>query len=70
MDTEIKAGDVVVLKSGGPSMTVDTVADRYGTLSAWCSWFDGKKQASHVFPLTSLRTASDDAGPVVGRVIR
>lgn len=54
MVNEIKAGDVVVLKSGGPSMTVNSVGDRYGTLSAYCTWFDGKKQVEGVFPVTSL----------------
>ena len=34
----IKAGDVVVLKSGGPRMTVDYVNDDGKT--AYCIWFD------------------------------
>lgn len=54
MDEEIKAGDVVQLKSGGPLMTVNTVGDNYGTKTAWCAWFDGKKEMKGTFPLTSL----------------
>jgi uncharacterized protein YodC (DUF2158 family) len=59
MDVEIKAGDVVMLKSGGPTMTVSSVGDYYGTMSAWCVWFDGRKQSTGTFPLTSLRIESD-----------
>jgi len=36
---EIVAGSVVQLKSGGPLMTVQQVADHWGTLTAWCDWF-------------------------------
>lgn len=39
-------------------MTVNSVGDHYGTLTAWCVWFDGKKQVSGTFPVTSL--AVDD----------
>jgi uncharacterized protein YodC (DUF2158 family) len=49
------AGDTVALKSGGPLMTISTVADNYGTLTAWCDWFDGKKQSHGTFPVTSLK---------------
>ena len=55
MNDAIKEGDVVTLKSGGPAMTVTSVGDRYGTLSAWCAWFDGKRASSEVFPITSVR---------------
>ena len=50
-------GDVVVLKSGGPLMTVDVVGDHYGTPTIWCSWFDGKKKVEGNFPTTSLKLA-------------
>jgi uncharacterized protein YodC (DUF2158 family) len=43
MHAEIKVGDVVRLKSGGPEMTVKNVGK--GTLGdhlpASCDWFDG-----------------------------
>ena len=55
MADQIKVGDVVALKSGGPSMTVNSIADHYGTLTAWCAWFDGKKQSTGTFPVTSLK---------------
>ena len=55
MSDEIKTGDTVTLKSGSPTMTVNTVADQYGTVSAWCVWLEGKKQCNGTFPLTSLK---------------
>lgn len=40
MADEIKAGDTVQLKSGGPIMTVDSVEDG----RAYCQWFDSKSE--------------------------
>lgn len=34
---EFKPGDVVVLKSGGPRMTVSSLDGN----RVWCVWFDG-----------------------------
>ncbi|RIA37615.1 uncharacterized protein YodC (DUF2158 family) [Hephaestia caeni] len=47
---DIVAGDVVQLKSGGPTMTVEWVEDS----AAYCVWFDGKKQSGERFYTTSL----------------
>jgi len=52
---EIKAGDVVKLKSGGPAMTVTSVGDHYGELSAYCSWFVDNKPQQNVFPVHTLK---------------
>lgn len=57
MSEDIKSGSIVVLNSGGPTMTVKTVADYYGTMTAWCDWFDGKKPCHGTFPVTSLSLA-------------
>jgi len=64
MAGEIKAGDVVTLKSGGPKMTVSTVSVKHmgGTdLHAWCDWFVQDKapwkKDNGVFPLSSLKLA-------------
>lgn len=61
MSDQIKAGDVVQLKSGGPLMTVANV-DMYGyenTLSAYCDWFiqdkSPWKKENGTFPLSSLK---------------
>ena len=44
--SQFKVGDIVMLKSGGPSMTVEEIqAD--GRVA--CSWFDGKSLKSAVF---------------------
>lgn len=58
MNDEIQAGDTAQLKSGGPIMTVNSVGDNYGVMTAWCDWFDAKKQCNGTFPVTSLRKAS------------
>ncbi len=55
MADAIAEGDVVVLKSGGPDMTVTGVGDNYGVLTAWCIWFDGKKQCNGTFNVLALR---------------
>lgn len=55
MAEEIKAGDTVQLKSGGPVMTADWVGDNYGTMTANCTWFVGNKKDNASFPVTSLR---------------
>jgi uncharacterized protein YodC (DUF2158 family) len=59
MADEIKAGDVVRLKSDGPTMTVGNVRPtQQGIMEAWCEWFvgDEKRQEKKggAFPLTSL----------------
>jgi uncharacterized protein YodC (DUF2158 family) len=55
MNGEFKAGDIVELKSGGPSMTIQKVEQNSGEMTAWCQWFDGKAPMSGRFNLTSLR---------------
>jgi uncharacterized protein YodC (DUF2158 family) len=52
---EFKPGDVVVLKSGGPKMTVAQAGyDNYNRPTVWCDWFEGHKKVSATFPPTSL----------------
>lgn len=47
---QFKIGDVVILKSGGPPMTVHGIGDylqaKNGLL---CVWFDDKKRVEDVF---------------------
>lgn len=53
--SEFKPGDVVLLKSGGPKMTVDQLGnDTFGYAKVWCDWIDGNKKFSDTFPPTSL----------------
>ncbi|MEM5428245.1 YodC family protein [Cupriavidus oxalaticus] len=59
---DFKKGDVVVLKSGGPAMTIEDIGDysSYGDsddLSANCVWFENKKRENAVFGLHTLKLA-------------
>jgi uncharacterized protein YodC (DUF2158 family) len=55
MADEIKEGDVVQLKSGGPKMTVKKVGMWNGKLHAFCEWFVDDKNHEDVFLPTSLK---------------
>ncbi len=47
-----KIGDVVILKSGGPPMTVHDIGDytsRGLNPGVLCVWFDGSKRIEEVF---------------------
>lgn len=60
MDEQLKVGDVVQLKSGGPKMTIDGIG-KYGMGStrdeANCVWFEGAKKMSALFELPTLTKA-------------
>ena len=56
---EIKVGDIVQLKSGGPMMTVSAVSPFNGVMSATCIWFDDKKEVHGVFALATLNKDED-----------
>jgi len=54
MDEGIKVGDVVIVKSGGPEMTVAKVSNysnRGIAKGALCIWFDGNKKCEEVFSI-------------------
>jgi uncharacterized protein YodC (DUF2158 family) len=57
-DTQFKAGDVVMLKSGGPKMTIEGIGP-YSMGStrdrAKCVWFEGTKRMEAVFELVTLK---------------
>jgi uncharacterized protein YodC (DUF2158 family) len=52
---EISSGDTVRLKSGGPAMTVQLVADDRSM--AYCTWFEGVTLKTGAFSLKSLQVA-------------
>jgi uncharacterized protein YodC (DUF2158 family) len=62
MSEELKEGDVVELKSGGPKMTIEGIGP-YSmgarTNRAKCVWFDGTKKLDSVFELHSLKKSGD-----------
>lgn len=55
----MKPGDVVMLKSGGPEMTVSAIEGE----KVYCEWFDGTKPLSKSFPAVSLDVVGRDAPP-------
>ncbi|WP_370288185.1 YodC family protein [Siccirubricoccus soli] len=66
-------GDVVVLKSGGPKMTVSHIGTQYDDRAVVCIWFEdvGKKnvQKSGDFPAATLKKFERHA-IAVRRIIR
>lgn len=52
---ELRQGDVVSLRSGGPRMTVRRVLDAVAWPCAECDWFDGHAVAKDTFPVASLK---------------
>ncbi len=58
MTEEIKAGDVVELRSGGPPMSVELVESGI----AHCAWIDPKGNAKHVeFNVAALKAVDPEA---------
>ena len=58
-------GDVVILRSGGPTMTVRLLKETEGTV--YCEWFDDKGQAQgRAFMPEQLESVDD--GPSVSSV--
>lgn len=52
---EIKPGDVVVLKSGGPSMTVEKVGVYSDNVKkATCTWFEGTTKNTDLIAVIAL----------------
>jgi uncharacterized protein YodC (DUF2158 family) len=62
MPDEIKVGDTVQLKSGGPSMTIEGIRDE----AASCVWFlpAATTVERDTFPLAVLRKTSSSGGSV------
>ena len=69
--TVFKSGDLVVLKSGGPGMTIDTVNtdffDDNKITGVLCAWFDGTKlervrfDHAAIEPAPSAKVVAPDA---------
>ncbi|MDR5651832.1 YodC family protein [Ruixingdingia sedimenti] len=52
---DLKPGDLVQLKSGGPVMTYE--GEAYMTGDALCCWFDGGKRMREGFTFAALKRA-------------
>jgi uncharacterized protein YodC (DUF2158 family) len=64
-------GDLVCLKSGGPVMTVESVAPSrgsYGSDYYWCCWFDSSPRIA--WPSYSTPMLQTTAPPTYGRFHR
>jgi uncharacterized protein YodC (DUF2158 family) len=61
--TTFKVGDTAVLKSGGPTMTVEAIVEHGAQISIWCVWFENKNVKRESFLAAVLEL---DRGPVVG----
>jgi uncharacterized protein YodC (DUF2158 family) len=71
MAISLTPGTVVMLKSGGPSMTVvgERTAAGVNTGQVTCEWFEKSKPMRGDFAETSLKVIEDDGGSfnVMGR---
>ena len=70
-----KVGAVVMLKSGGPSMTIEGIGDYSPMASAGhdqakCVWFEGNKRMEGVFELAALKMDDRHDSPAVLTVPR
>ncbi|TNE37205.1 MAG: DUF2158 domain-containing protein [Alphaproteobacteria bacterium] len=68
--SDFSIGDVVMLKSGGPVMTVTKIEENStGREKIWCVWFDSKgvRQTSN-FPPEALEKIDDNEPlePIIG----
>lgn len=66
---ELKPGDIVKLKSGGPLMTISEAVYDLGVLTdKWlCKWFENNKLLSGEFPKNSL--TKDNGAPLMPIVL-
>ena len=69
---DFKKGDVVVLRSGGPKMTVADIGDFSGfglgpVNGVKCQWFDKTKRFEEVFDAEVLKVYTAPRAFAVGR---
>ena len=62
MADELKKGDVVKLKSGGPLMTISNIGEQYGEPKVWCVWFEKTKKFEDTFDPEVLAKTSTGGG--------
>jgi uncharacterized protein YodC (DUF2158 family) len=57
MTNDLRPGDMVRLKSGGPNMSVARIEYEEHVVNARCSWLDGNKKQTDTFPIVLLTHA-------------
>lgn len=71
--SEFSPGDLVRVKSGGPTMTVEQCSTRHmtGEPAVWCVWFEKTTKHNDTFPPAVLeKVERDQSGIQVGRLVR
>lgn len=57
----ITVGSLVMIRSGGPDMTVTRMENDFTPISACCVWSENGRRTTDVFPLEALRISSNDS---------
>lgn len=58
MADQLKTGDVVILKSGSPTMTIRKIGNYSGVQMADCDWFEKSTHHSGRFALDQLEKSN------------
>ena len=58
----MEIGDVVQLKSGGPTMTVEVITKEIAGAVIRCMWFDNAELKRGIFPAAALKEAEAEGG--------
>ncbi|STX29971.1 Uncharacterized small protein [Legionella beliardensis] len=61
METQLKVGDVVKLKSGGPRMTISYLGKEE---QIECIWFDGNNKSKGYFHKDSVKLDDSSSNPL------
>ncbi|MGA7460606.1 MAG: DUF2158 domain-containing protein [Candidatus Korobacteraceae bacterium] len=61
MNGGFEVGDMVELKSGSPTMTIERFDTIGGQPSAWCTWFVGTQRNDAEFALAALQKLAPPA---------
>ncbi len=56
MQSRFQVGEIVMLKSGGPEMTVSQIANNRGAPLIRTTWFEGSELKRGQFPEESLKS--------------
>jgi len=61
--SEFSIGDVVVLKSGGPLMTIENIGDYTPNANpgVYCVWFDERTKMEEVFHLDAVELYDNES---------